>query len=293
MKPLAPTAAEARDLARRARERGLVGEVEFHKRFDEANRLLRRELASGSLGEISSVLVEYSQRVSVPLETFRRWAHHTNPFQYLGVHYVDLIQFVSGARPRRVTAVGCKHLLARQGVDTWDSVHAIVEWESREGGAFHAVFHTSWIDPQGSTALSNQILKLIGTRGRFESDQKHRGVELATPEGCEVVNPYFSQLLPTERGARLEGYGPRSIEQFLRDAEAREAGRPLESCAASFEEGVVSSAVCEAVSRSLVRRGRWTDVDLGDAACDAAAGAARPAAQETPRPGQAPLLARP
>jgi hypothetical protein len=108
-----------------------------------------------------------------------------------------------------------------------------------------------------------------------------------------VVNPYFSQLLPTERGARLEGYGPRSIEQFVRDVEAREAGRPLESCAASFEEGVISSAVCEAVRRSLARRGRWTDVELGDAACDAAAGAARSAAHDTPRPGQAPLLARP
>jgi predicted dehydrogenase len=291
VKPLAPTAAEARDLARRARERGLVGEVEFHKRFDDANRLLRRELAEGRLGEISSVLVEYSQRQCVPLETFRRWAHHTNPFQYLGVHYVDLIRFASGAHPRRVTAVGQKDLLARQGVDTWDSVHAIVEWETRGGGAFHAVFHTSWIDPPGSSALSNQILKVVGTRGRFESDQKHRGVEIATRERCEVVNPYFSQLLPGERGTRLEGYGPRSIEQFLRDVEAREAGRPVESCAASFEDGVLSSAVCEAVRRSLARRGRWTDVEPLEAAGDGA-GAAQPVPREAP-PAGAVLLARP
>jgi len=296
MKPLAPTAAEARDLARRARERGLVGEVEFHKRFDDANRLLRRELASGSLGEISSVLVEYSQRRSVPLETFRRWAHHTNSFQYLGVHYVDLIHFASGARPRRAMAVGRKDLLVRQGVDTWDSVLAIVEWETPQGGAFHAVFHTSWIDPEGTTAQSNQILKVIGTRGRFESDQKHRGVEVATAERCEAVNPYFSQLLPGERGARLEGYGPRSIEQFLRDAEAREAGAALETCAASFEEGVLSSAVCEAVGRSLVRNGRWTDVELEGAARDEATGAARAAAVKAPLPPEggerAPLPAR-
>jgi predicted dehydrogenase len=297
VKPLAPTAAEARDLARRARERGLVGEVEFHKRFDDANRVLRRELASGSLGEISSVLVEYSQRRSVPLETFRRWAHHTNSFQYLGVHYVDLIHFASGARPRRATAAGRKDLLARRGVDTWDSVHAIVEWETPRGGAFHSVFHTSWIDPEGTTALSNQILKVIGTRGRFESDQKHRGVELATAERCEVVNPYFSQLLPGELGPRLEGYGPRSIEQFLRDAEARESGASPETCAASFEEGVLSSAVCEAVSRSLRRRGRWIDVDLeGVARGEEAASAARAARVPAPPPAQAaegaPLLAR-
>ena len=31
---------------------------------------------------------------------------------------------------------------------------------------------TNWIDPENSSAMSDQKIKFIGTKGRFEADQK-------------------------------------------------------------------------------------------------------------------------
>jgi len=282
VKPLAPTAAEARDLAERARRRDLLGQVEFHKRFDDANRLLRREASRGSLGEIASVLVEYSQRRSIPLGAFRRWAATSHPFQYLGVHYVDLVQHALGARPLRACAVGSRRLLAGEGIDTWDSVQALVAWRGPRGETFHASYATSWVDPEASTAMSNQIVKVIGTRARFDSDQKNRGVELVGGSATEAVNPYFSQLLPgpgDEPPLTAEGYGPRSVAGFVEDVEAFRAGRRRPSVACSFDEAVVSSAVSEAVTRSLEDGGAWKPVEAEVRAPGARRSAAvRPAA---------------
>lgn len=264
VKPLATTLAEAADLVRRSRARGVVAQVEFHKRFDDANRLLRREIQRGSLGSISTILVEYSQRRSQPLEAFRSWAHESHPFQYLGVHYVDLIQFVTGANPRRAMAVGTRSLLSSHGIETFDAVQAVIEWEAAGGESFTSLFATSWIDPESTTAMSNQILKVLGTKGRFDSDQKNRGVELTTERGHEAVNPYFSQLLPYGEHLRLDGYGPRSIATFIEDVSAQLAGTSSCSDAATFEEALISTSVCEAVTKSLRDRGAWYSVQCGE-----------------------------
>ena len=260
VKPLAPSTAQARDLATRARESGVIAQVEFHKRFDDANRLIQRELRRGSLGNLSSILVEYSQRRSMPLETFLSWSHESHPFQYLGVHYVDLIYAMTGATPIRAMAVGTSTLLASHEIDSFDSVQAIVEWQPERGECFHSVFATSWIDPEATTAMSNQVIKVIGTEGRLDSDQKNRGLDLTTARGHEAVNPYFCQLLPEGEDLRLEGYGPKSITNFVEDVRARLAGIDRPSIAATFDDAIVSTSVCEAVSRSLHAGGAWFPV---------------------------------
>lgn len=260
VKPLAPSSAQARDLARRAKESGVVAQVEFHRRFDDANRLIQRELQRGSLGRLSTILIEHSQRRSIPLETFLGWSYESHPFQFLGVEYVDLIYSMTGATPTRAMAVGTRSLLESHEIDSFDSVQAIVEWQPRRGERFNSVFATSWIDPEATTAMSNQIIRVIGTEGRLDCDQRNRGMDLTTAHGHEAVNPYFCQFLPDGENLRMEGYGPRSIENFVEDVRARLAGVDRPSIAASFDDAVVSSSVCEAVSKSLLAGGPWCEV---------------------------------
>ena len=266
VKPLAPSLAEARALERLARERGVHGAVEFHKRFDEANLKLVEALRSGRLGDVSYFVVEYSQRRSVPLGLFRDWAARTNIFQYLGVHYADIIRFATGARPLRAAALGRMGLLAAKGVRTYDSVQALIEWEASapKRGRFSSAILVNWIDPDSTTALSDQRIKVIGTLGRFESDQKDRGVSIVS-EGRlpETINPYFSQFFPAPggRGLIFAGYGEKSFRSFLEDASELKAGRTtpaaLERVRPSFREALASTAVVDGVNRSLARNGAW------------------------------------
>ena len=163
VKPLVPTAAEARQLIAIGERTQTYAAVEFHKRWDESNLLARRYIAEGCIGKLVYGVVEYSQRIRIPTEIFRGWAAQTNIFQYLGVHYVDLFYFLTGLTPRRVMALGTRGVLVQHGVDTWDSVHATIVW-GRPGDAdeFATQLTISWIDPDSTSALSDQRIKIIG-----------------------------------------------------------------------------------------------------------------------------------
>lgn len=267
VKPFTPTVAEARRLVDLAHAGGLHGAVEFHKRHDEQNLLARRALREGRLGEPKYMVVGYSQRIDIPLVAFRAWAARTNIFQYLGVHYVDLIQFLTGLAPRRISALGTRGTLQAQGVDTFDSVLATIEWG--EPGQFVSQLAIGWIDPSATPALSDQKFFLVGSRGRLDLDQVDRGVRLVTPEsGVEMPNPHFSMVLGEHDEASFRGYGYRSVERFLRDVADVSAGRvtpaALDAIRPTFRQALVSTAVVEAANASLAGAGAWKDVHVPD-----------------------------
>lgn len=270
VKPLTPTLAEARDLESMARRHDRHAMVEFHKRYDQSNLIARAALRQGTLGRPHYAAVQYSQRIGIPTQVFRAWAARTNIFQYLGVHYVDLIWFLTGYRPRRACAVGTRGVLAAQGIDTWDSVHALVCWEGADGAGFVSQFAVNWIDPDTSSAMSDQKILLVAEGGRLDLDQKNRGVEMVRHGlPSQQMNPYFAEFLPDPAGHdRFRGYGPDCVGAFVGDVAAILAGRvrpaDLTAIRPSFTDVLTSCAVVEAVNHSLAHDGAWTDV----AACD-------------------------
>ena len=265
VKPLTPTLAENKMLVELCDQHGIYGAVEFHKRFDESNLLMRQEVLGGRLGTLLYSVVEYSQRRQMR-EIFSAWQQKTNIFQYLGVHYADLIHFVTGAFPRRVVAVGQKSG-EFPGESSWDSIQAFVEWESpKTRKVFNSVIATSWIDPDATSAMSDQKIVIVGTKGRYQADQKNRGVQLVTERGIEEINPYFSQMYPGADGAiGIRGYGPASIRQFLEDVKLllRDPGVRGELVASrpSFHQAMVSTSVIDAANQSLERGGLWVECD--------------------------------
>jgi D-galacturonate reductase len=264
VKPLVPTLAENDELTRIAEQRGVYAAVEFHKRFDESNLRIKRMMREGAIGDVLYTLVEFSQRRDIPLERFREWAARTNIFQYLGVHYADLIHFCTGATPLRVSTTAQKGLLLSHGIDTWDAVQATIEWRAANG-PFVSTILTNWIDPLTTTAMSDQKIKWIGTRGRIEADQKRRGLELVGPDGIQDINPYFSDFLhDSDDQLQFGGYGHRSIAQFLTDVAGIVAGRTdaaaLGGARPTFRSARVSTAVVEAANRSLALAGEWVTV---------------------------------
>jgi D-galacturonate reductase len=267
VKPLVPTVAEARSLLRLQEAKGLYCAVEFHKRFDEQNILVRQLIRAGRIGRPLYMVVGYSQRIGIPLKTFRGWAEQTNIFQYLGVHYADLIYFLTGMTPVRVSAVGTRGVLDARGVKTWDSVHATIVW--RQGGGEEMVTQLAigWVDPPTTSALSDQKFLLVGSEGRMDLDQKDRGVALVTTSGgIETPNPYFSMALEDADGnASFQGYGFKSIERYLLDVfdvmAHRVTPQSLEAIRPSLHQALVSTAIVEGVNKSLASAGQWSDIN--------------------------------
>ena len=266
VKPLAPTVADALKMIEVQNSRKVYAAVEFHKRWDAANLKLRDCYLEGVIGDPQYVIVEYSQRKSVPSVQFRGWAATTNSFQYLGVHYVDIIYFVTSSVPRRVMAVGQAGWLKAQGIDAYDSVQGIIEWETPSGLTFTSSLFTNWIDPETTSAVSDQRIRFIGSKGRFESDQKRRGIQIVSESGIEEPNPDFcsSFAIPGRDVTGYRGYGIESLHAFLQDVESISQGlldpAQLEGQRPTFREAIVSTAVVESANQSLANGSEWTPV---------------------------------
>ncbi|MCQ9206937.1 MAG: Gfo/Idh/MocA family oxidoreductase [Omnitrophica bacterium] len=266
VKPLAPTLEEVRALIEVQEKNKVYCAVEFHKRFDHANLKLRDTILGGVIGDPLYFLVEYSQRKNVPSERFKKWVETTNVFQYLGIHYVDIIYFATKAVPKRAMATGQKGWLASKGTDIYDSVQGVIEWEMSSGKKFSSHILTNWIDPENTSAMSDQKIKVIGTKGRFESDQKKRGITIITDEkGIEEPNPYFCSAYGQKGDISYRGYGIESICRFLDDVVQIEKGtvrvEDMEGKRPTFKESFVSTAVLEAINTSLENAGTWITID--------------------------------
>lgn len=269
VKPLAPTLQEVHELVKLQRQHGVYCAVDFHKRYDFANLKLRDVIASGAIGDPLYCVVMYSQKKSVPAQQFRKWVERTTIFQYLGIHYIDIMYFATRAKPLRAMALGQKNWLYAQGLDTYDSVQGVIEWQMPSGSRFAQHILTNWIDPESSSAMSEQNIKVIGTKGRVESDQKDRGFLTVTDErGIQHINAYFTTAYQIGGRTVYHGYGIDSVRSFLDDALQVQQGHiraeDLEGKRATFRESLVPTAVLEAVGKSLKNDGAWVAVpDVG------------------------------
>ena len=266
VKPFTATSEEGLDLVRIAESRSLYGAVEFHKRWDRSNLILKDKFMSGELGAPLNCWVEYSQRKSIPISYFKDWASKTSILQYLGVHYIDLIRFITGASPKRVMAVGQKLEIIKSGIDTYDSIQCVIEWEMTNGSTFTETILTSWVDPETSSAMSDQKIKFIGTEGRYEADQKERGISSNTSDqGLQHINPDFCMPYGTENGSiNWRGYGIESVKNFLDDVSALERKQislsELEKERPCFKESLISTIVVEAAHESLKNNSNWQSI---------------------------------
>jgi hypothetical protein len=106
--------------------------------------------------------------------------------------------------------------------------------------------------------MSDQKINVVGTKGRFQADQKNRGVQIVEDgQGIQDVNPYFSSSWKETKNQNLmfNGYGIKSVLQFVKDVQMFKDGEieleTLENVRPSFKVCRISSAVIEAAHQSL------------------------------------------
>ena len=269
VKPLTPTLEESLDLVSLQRKNKVLGVVDFHKRYDEVNLVIKDIINKGDIGSPLSATVEYSQKIEMPTIVFSDWIENSNVFQYLGVHYVDMIYFLTSYKPEKAMAVGTYGILQEKGINTYDSIHATIVWYNKAYMEQKMVtqFSTSWIDPSTSSAMSDQKYTIIGTKGRIESNQKHRGVEVTTEsEGIQSINPYFSKYLDNTTGGKTySGYDFKSISQFLTDVNQVIKDivfdNELYEFRPTLEDTLPTSSVIDAVNKSLIDYSNWVYIN--------------------------------
>ncbi|MCA1810305.1 MAG: Gfo/Idh/MocA family oxidoreductase, partial [Lentisphaerae bacterium] len=110
VKPLVLQYRQALEIEQLAAARGLFVGVEYHKRFDRRSLLARRQYRLGHFGDFvmgeAKLIEPYFYRHS----NFQNWftTDKTDPFVYVGCHYVDLVYFITNLRPVEVSVAGVK-----------------------------------------------------------------------------------------------------------------------------------------------------------------------------------------
>jgi predicted dehydrogenase len=220
VKPLVLKYEQGAEIEKLAMEKGRLVGVEYHKRFDRRSLVARRSYALGQFGTFvmgeAKLIEPYYYRHS----NFQNWftCDRTDPFTYIGCHYVDLVYFITGLKPVEVSLKGVKGTFpnGNQGF-LWS--HARVTWEN--GALLSVVNGLGYPDAAAGSNDQGMVLYCEGhdQTGLIFHDDHHRGVAYSylqniAPEGSKYnyVSPDFYRLVPWEGpGYKPIGYGYESV----------------------------------------------------------------------------------
>ncbi len=224
VKPLVLKYEQAVEIEKTAYERGLFVGVEYHKRFDRRSLMAKRGCELKQFGEFvigeAKLIEPYYYRSS----NFQNWftCDKSDPFVYIGCHYVDLVYFITGLKPVEVSVSGIKGKFPN-GNEAYMWANGRVRFEN------NAIL--SVIDglgyPDQAAGSNEQNLQMFfegpGKTGMIKHNDQFRGVEHSYLEGIgcggshfNFVSPDFYRIVPWEgKGYKPIGYGPESVSATL------------------------------------------------------------------------------
>jgi predicted dehydrogenase len=210
-KPMCLDIAEADQIIELAQRQQRIVALDMHKRYDPDHLRIREDIKH-RIGAPLHGLAYLEEPLQVSTSTFK-WVEQSDPFSYVGPHWVDLIYHYYQSKPVSLTAVGQKKRLVRQGINAYDAVQVRVDYEN--GMSFS--FHNNWITPSDFEGPVNQGHEILGADGKVESDQQYRGLRWWNQGGgSRTANNHFTRDVKRPDGtAAYLGYGVDSLTAGL------------------------------------------------------------------------------
>jgi predicted dehydrogenase len=267
-KPLATTVEEARRLTDAAEQSGLVATVPFIYRFYPTVREARARIAAGEAGPLWLLHGSYLQDwLASGDETNWRvdptLGGSSRAFGDIGVHWCDLMEFVTGHRITRLTARTITAFPERRSrgetlaVETEDGATVLFETDRGACG--------SVVVSQVSPGRKNRLwFSFDGTTASYAFDQElpdalwvgGRGENRLVPRGPDTLSP------PAAPYARLPAGHPQGYQDcfnaFVADAYAAVKGEQPDGLP-TFRDGLRAALLTAAVVESAASQ-TWVKV---------------------------------
>jgi UDP-N-acetylglucosamine 3-dehydrogenase len=231
-KPLALTVADAEQIvaaARAANRPLMVGQV---LRFDPRFVLLHDAARRGDLGTVQLI----HGRRDAPLAEGRRLAGRTSLAFYLGVHDIDAIHWITGAR---VTQVSASYHRTVPGIGDIGGILVATLW--LDSGAVATLQH-AWTLPNSTYQLGYHLFEIVGSDGTGRLDALDDGLRLQSGSG--VYHPSVQYLFTPLLHGRISGAYRDELEHFL---ECLQCGLPP---LVTGDDGSAAVAVAMAIDQS-------------------------------------------
>ena len=206
-KPMCLDIGEADQIIALASKKNRIVAVDMHKRYDPDHLRIRDDIKD-RIGEPLYGVAYLEEPLEVSTSTFK-WVEQSDPFSYVGPHWVDLIYHYYRSKPVSLTAVGQKKRLIRDGINAYDAVQVRVDFDN----GMSINFHNNWITPPDFEGPVNQGHEIVGADGKVESDQQYRGFRWWNKGGgSRTANNHFTREVKRPDGSQAYiGYGVDSL----------------------------------------------------------------------------------
>ena len=224
VKPLVLKYEEAAEIKQAAYEKGLFVGVEYHKRLDRRALMARQQYRDGRFGEFAMGEAKMIEPYFYRNSNFQNWftTDQTDPFVYVGCHYVDQVFFITGLKPVEVSVSGVTGTFPN-GNEGYMWANGRVRFEN---GAILSVTDGLGYPDQGAAANDQRLIMYCegeGRSGMIEHNDQDRGVRLAYIQGTgaggseyNYVSPDFYRFIPWDGpGLMPVGYGHDSVVSIL------------------------------------------------------------------------------
>ncbi|MGA8112998.1 MAG: Gfo/Idh/MocA family oxidoreductase [Actinocatenispora sp.] len=234
-KPLTTDLGQAKELVSVAEASSGLSMVDFHLRWDPQWCLIKEAVEEGQIGAPVMGYIRLSDAIDVA-ENWFSWAARSGPHWFLFPHTMDMMCWVVDQQPRTVYARGHRGVLAAKGVDTWDCIQTMIEFDTCT-----ITFETSWIVPDSNPSVLDCHMSLYGETGKIDYDQDYTGISFVTDKYSYPWVP----LGRKNRYGKLEHYMYAPMRYFV------DCVLDGEQPQGTFREGMLNVAMIEATLRSL------------------------------------------
>lgn len=237
-KPLATITAEAEAMVRAAREKNLKLTVNLGNRHNPDYVTMRESVRAGEIGEPVMAYSRTSDTIWVPTKMLS-WAGKSGPQWFLFAHTMDLVRWMLEEEAQSVYAIGVKHVLAARGIDAYDAIQAMVQFDTT-----FVTFETSWIVPESYPSIVESQMTINGSAGRVHLDASAKGFELSSDKVGKHMYTRPSQWEHYRMPAWWWGALRNMVDCLL------DGGDP----AISADDGLQVVAMIEAAERSIIEK---------------------------------------
>jgi len=247
VKPLTLNYKEAMEIEKLAFSKGLFVGTEYHKRFDDRVGVARLKYRAGDFGEFRIGYATLFEPWYYRDSNFQNWCtvENSDMFSYVGCHYVDQVNMITGLLPVEVSVYGVrdKYPNGKEGF-LWTNANVI--WEN---GASLAVLNGMGypnVAPGGNSQGIWLFTQGENDGGLMFHDDQYRGLKHSYITKSEFVGDsyynepspdYFKLLERGGEGLTPVGYGYRSIEGLINSVyRVENYGEDKENKLSAFQE---------------------------------------------------------
>jgi len=209
---------------------GIPAVVGFNRRFDANYAALQREVGNGVIGKVEIVHMTHRGPLPPSLEYLKSSG---GQFRDSGVHFFDLLRWISGDDPVEVFVFGAC-LVNPQIAALGDSDTSVISLRLPRGGLCQINFSRR-------TAYGyDEHVEVFGSEGMIESQRKRTG-DIALYKGDRIVSDglYPGWFERIEETYRLE------VNAFIDSLEGGAATGP------TLDDGLKAQAIAEAATESF------------------------------------------